>query len=77
MYEVCSNCLSCDFVVCGARMAVMQLPSSCAAAVLKSTAVDVTGKVMEALELVAPVKLPFWWWWGPSLDEASANRFQV
>jgi hypothetical protein len=56
---------------------VVELPSSCVVAVLKSTAVDVTQKVIEALGLVAPVKLPFWWWWGSNMDGTSANRFQV
>ncbi|KAF6260432.1 hypothetical protein COO60DRAFT_891418 [Scenedesmus sp. NREL 46B-D3] len=72
-----TSCSSCSFVTCGANTVVAQVPASSAVASLKSTAADVSCSLMNVLKLAPPANLPFWWWWGPSLDRSGCIRFLV
>lgn len=75
VYRCCSSCLECSVVLCGPCMLVLDAPSASALAILKSTALEVTAKLRDALGLAAQVRLPFKWWWGTSLDAMQANHF--
>jgi hypothetical protein len=73
----CNTCMSSSFVFCGGGMMAAQVPSSFAVGFLHSLAAKMTNHLTKALNLASPIRLPFWWWWGPTLDISKSHHYSV